>query len=59
MMFDLLVGLIAAVALLALLTGLAIMAKWRFEFQDQLRVLLGSLLGVLILLISLLFVLRP
>ena len=58
MMLNLLGFSIAAIALLALLTGLTIMAKWKPESEQQFRILLGSLLGILMYLTILLFILR-
>ena len=57
MLFNLLGITILALGLLALLTGLAIAVKWKQEAEYQFRVLLGSLLGAMVLLLSLLFIL--
>jgi hypothetical protein len=57
MLFNLLGITIFTIGLLALLTGLAIAVKWKQESEFQFRVLLGSLLGAMVLLLSLLYIL--
>ncbi len=46
-----------AIGLLALLTGLAILFKWVRQPDYPLRLFLGALIGVMMLLMSLLFIL--